>query len=110
MVTLPSANTTVEEFSKYFLKRSERFQPEGFGVSRLRSKSPQVPANGALRVASHMKNIVISGGNKGIGRATAEKFVASGARVFNLSRSPSGVASVIDIAIDLVDRYVKGVA
>ena len=48
-----------------------------------------------------MKNIVISGASKGIGRATAEKFVASGARVFNLSRSPSGVTGVIDIAIDL---------
>ena len=28
-----------------------------------------------------MKNIVISGASKGIGRATAEKFIASGARV-----------------------------
>ena len=48
-----------------------------------------------------MKNIVISGASKGIGRATAEKFVATGARVFNLSRGPSGVSGVIDIAIDL---------
>ena len=48
-----------------------------------------------------MKKIVISGASKGIGRATAEKFVARGERVFNLSRSPSRVTGVIDIAIDL---------
>ena len=58
-----------------------------------------------------MKNIVISGASKGIGRATAEKFVASGARVFNLSRSSSGVTGVIDIAIDLsLDTASKALA
>lgn len=48
-----------------------------------------------------MRNIVITGASKGIGRATAEMFVAAGDRVFNLSRSPSNIQGVIDIAIDL---------
>lgn len=48
-----------------------------------------------------MKHIVITGASKGIGRTTAELFVRSGARVFNLSRSPSGLEGVTDVKVDL---------
>ena len=63
-----------------FPRKDQSASFEGFSVSDSESKSPQVQANGALRSVHHMKNIVISGASKGIGRATAEKFVASGAR------------------------------
>ena len=46
---------------------------------------------------------VITGCSAGIGRAAAARFLAEGWIVHNLSRRPSGVAQVIDHAVDLSD-------
>lgn len=48
-----------------------------------------------------MKTVIITGASKGIGRATAELFVGAGDRVFNISRTPSPVERIENIAIDL---------
>lgn len=48
-----------------------------------------------------MKTAIISGASVGIGRATAEAFLAGGYRVFNLSRRRCPVAGVASIGCDL---------
>jgi len=47
------------------------------------------------------KVLVITGGSKGIGRAATELFGQQGYRVINLSRSPSPVASVQQLSVDM---------
>lgn len=47
------------------------------------------------------KLLVITGASKGIGRATASKFLAAGYRVLNLSRSSARLEGVVDLAVDL---------
>lgn len=46
---------------------------------------------------------IVTGCSAGIGRATAERFVAEGWTTHNLSRRPSGVDGVTDHAVDLSD-------
>lgn len=46
---------------------------------------------------------IVTGCSAGIGRATAERFVAEGWTVHNLSRRESGVDGVTDHAVDLSD-------
>jgi NAD(P)-dependent dehydrogenase (short-subunit alcohol dehydrogenase family) len=47
------------------------------------------------------RRLVITGASRGIGRAVAQRFVAGGWSVANLSRTPSGLAGTTDIAADL---------
>ncbi len=47
------------------------------------------------------KLLIITGGSKGIGRATAEKFAAEGYSVINLSRSPLELEGASSLAVDL---------
>lgn len=49
------------------------------------------------------KVLVISGASKGIGFATAERFLEQGYSVINLSRSPCSLPGVSNLAIDLAD-------
>jgi len=44
---------------------------------------------------------VVTGASKGIGFATAERFLKDGFRVINLSRSPSALPGVMNISADL---------
>lgn len=48
-----------------------------------------------------MNTAIITGASVGIGRAAAEAFLASGYRVYNLSRRPCPVPSVTNISCDL---------
>lgn len=50
-----------------------------------------------------VKAAVITGASAGIGQAVAARFVASGYRVYNLSRRPSPVVGVENHACDLAD-------
>jgi NAD(P)-dependent dehydrogenase (short-subunit alcohol dehydrogenase family) len=50
-----------------------------------------------------MKTAIITGASVGIGRATAEAFLAEGYRVFNLSRRECPVAGVTNLPCDLSD-------
>jgi len=50
-----------------------------------------------------MKTLVITGGSKGIGLATARLFAAEGYRVVNISRSPIPLAGAVQLAIDIAD-------
>lgn len=52
-----------------------------------------------------MKTAVITGASSGIGAATAERFIAAGYRVFNLSRRVSKVPGVKSIQVDLSKAY-----
>lgn len=47
--------------------------------------------------------LVITGGSKGIGLATARRFLEAGHRVVNLSRSPLPLAGATHIEVDLAD-------
>lgn len=46
-------------------------------------------------------SVIITGASSGIGAATAERFIADGARVLNLSRRPCPIDGVTHIACDL---------
>ena len=48
-----------------------------------------------------MGTIVLTGASKGIGKATATRFVANGDRVINISRSPSDIQGIENVPIDL---------
>jgi len=48
-----------------------------------------------------MKTLVITGGSKGIGKATAALFATHGYQVINIARSASGLPDVHDLALDL---------
>ncbi len=48
-----------------------------------------------------MSLIIITGASKGIGEATAARFIASGNQVINISRTPSRIDGVSNVAIDL---------
>ena len=50
------------------------------------------------------KVCVISGASKGIGAACAKKFTSGGYKVYNLSRTPSGIDGVTDITCDVTDE------
>lgn len=50
------------------------------------------------------KVIVISGGSKGIGYECAKRFRDGGYKVYNLSRTPSDVSGVENIACDVTDE------
>lgn len=50
-----------------------------------------------------MKYLIITGGSKGIGRATVELFQQQQWQVLNLSRSPCSVDGVLHIETDLTD-------
>ena len=47
------------------------------------------------------KNLVITGGSRGIGLATAELFLEHGYRVLNLSRTPAPLEGVLNLTVDL---------
>lgn len=47
------------------------------------------------------EGLVITGASKGIGLATARRFLARGARVVNLSRTPCALEGVLNLAVDL---------
>ncbi|MBY8823589.1 SDR family NAD(P)-dependent oxidoreductase [Sphingomonas colocasiae] len=49
------------------------------------------------------KTLVITGGSRGIGHATASRFADAGYGIVNLSRSPAALPGVIDIAADFAD-------
>ena len=50
-----------------------------------------------------MRTLVITGGSKGIGAATVDRFVDDGFKVINLSRTRGHNESAIHIALDLAD-------
>lgn len=50
-----------------------------------------------------MKTLVITGGSKGIGLATARLFAAEGYRVVNISRSPIALAGAVQLGIDIAE-------
>lgn len=47
------------------------------------------------------KNLIITGGSRGIGLAAAELFREHGYRIINLSRSPAPLEDVLNLAVDL---------
>ncbi|MDE0155488.1 MAG: SDR family NAD(P)-dependent oxidoreductase [Gammaproteobacteria bacterium] len=47
------------------------------------------------------KNLIVTGGSRGIGLAAAELFQGHGYRVINLSRSPAPLEGVVNLAVDL---------
>ncbi|MGV3478846.1 MAG: SDR family NAD(P)-dependent oxidoreductase [Sphingobium sp.] len=49
------------------------------------------------------KTLVITGGSRGIGHATASRFAEAGYGIVNLSRSPATLPHVTDIAADFAD-------
>lgn len=49
------------------------------------------------------KTLVITGGSRGIGHATASRFAEAGYGIVNLSRSPAALPHVTDIAADFAD-------
>ncbi len=49
------------------------------------------------------KLLIITGGSKGIGRATAERFSAEGYEVINLSRSAMDLEGASNLSVDLSD-------
>lgn len=51
-----------------------------------------------------MKVAVITGASAGIGLCTADLFVKSGYKVYNLSRKPSAAAGVVSITTDVSSR------
>lgn len=60
-------------------------------------------------------NIVITGASSGIGLRTAEKLIAAGHQVFNVSRNPAGTPHIHDVLVDLsesdaVERAIKTVS
>lgn len=56
-----------------------------------------------------MNSVIITGASKGIGHATALKFLAAGYQVFNLSRSAAATPGITDIAIDLASADFEAV-
>lgn len=54
-------------------------------------------------MSTERATFVVTGASAGIGRAIAARARADGHRVVNLSRRPSPVEGVIDIAVDLAD-------
>lgn len=48
-----------------------------------------------------MSTIIITGASKGIGKATAEKFIASGCDVINISRTASDLPGITNALMDL---------
>lgn len=50
-----------------------------------------------------MKTLVITGGSRGIGKATAARFAADGWKIINISRTPCDIAGAINFQIDLRD-------
>ena len=50
-----------------------------------------------------MKTLVVTGGSKGIGLATAELFAAQGYRVVNLSRSAIPLPDAIQLSVDMAE-------
>ena len=57
------------------------------------------------------KLLVISGASRGIGKATAQLFLESGYKVVNISRSPSALDGVINIAADFsAPRWIDNVS
>ncbi|SVC51231.1 uncharacterized protein METZ01_LOCUS304085, partial [marine metagenome] len=47
--------------------------------------------------------VIITGASKGIGKATAARFIANGDQVLNISRTPSEVKGVNNVTLDLAD-------
>lgn len=56
------------------------------------------------------KVLVISGASRGIGAECAKKFSREGVAVYNLSRRPSEIVGVTDIACDVTDETAVGAA
>ncbi len=50
-----------------------------------------------------MSMVIITGASKGIGKATAARFVANGDQVLNISRTPSELKGVNNVTLDLAD-------
>jgi NAD(P)-dependent dehydrogenase (short-subunit alcohol dehydrogenase family) len=50
-----------------------------------------------------VKTLVVTGGSKGIGLATAELFAAQGYRVVNLSRSAIPLPDAIQLSVDMAE-------
>ena len=48
-----------------------------------------------------MSMVIITGASKGIGKATAARFIANGDQVLNISRTPSEVEGVNNVTLDL---------
>ena len=50
-----------------------------------------------------MSMVIITGASKGIGKATAARFIANGDQVLNISRTPSEVKGVNNVILNLAD-------
>ncbi|MEV7633029.1 SDR family oxidoreductase [Microbacterium sp. NPDC089318] len=65
------------------------------------------------RAAEMVRTVIISGASSGIGAATARRFAASGARVFNLDLAPGGAESTwreCDVTdADAVEQAIAGI-
>lgn len=49
------------------------------------------------------KLVIITGGSQGIGRATAQRFLADDYRVFNLSRRDIALSGAVQVSVDMVN-------
>lgn len=54
-----------------------------------------------------MKTLVVTGASKGIGKAIATQFIASGYRVINLSRTPATVKGIENHTVDLASPELR---
>ena len=48
-----------------------------------------------------MSLVIITGASKGIGMAAAARFIANGNKVLNISRTPSQLDGITNVALDL---------
>ena len=105
---LPVRNATVEEYARYLLERllEDRELIARHDIREVSIKVSSGPGQwGSCRWkrARDMKTLVVTGGSKGIGLATAELFAAQGYRVVNLSRSAIPLPGAIQVSVDMAD-------